>query len=145
MTRWSFQFAIYFLNSRYQQVLDIQKAITVQFRIGHIWRCLYLCTPIFMKWDSWVNVTLIITLIYLRQCRQVKVLDLLIYLKASIQLWSITFRQEEGLWRGSIDLDYLQKLNRRYESWIETYNTSKLLIVDVDKLNFIQNKEDLGS
>lgn len=43
-----------------------------------------------------------------------------------------------------LSLDYLQKLNRRYESWIETYNTGKLLIVDVDKLNFIQNKEDLG-
>ena len=75
---------------------------------------------------------------------QVKPPDLLIYLKASIPTLVDHIQTRGRDYEGSMSLDYLQKLNRRYESWIETYNTGKLLIVDVDKLNFIQNKEDLG-
>ena len=44
----------------------------------------------------------------------------------------------------SIRLDYLKRLNERYEAWISTYDHGKLLIVDVDNNNFSENAEDLG-
>jgi deoxyadenosine/deoxycytidine kinase len=43
----------------------------------------------------------------------------------------------------NIRLDYLQRLNERYEAWIESYKIGKLLIVDVDNLNFPEKPEDL--
>jgi len=45
----------------------------------------------------------------------------------------------------SIRLDYLKRLNERYEAWISTYDKGKLLIIDVDNNNFPEDKEDLGS
>ncbi|MFA5781426.1 MAG: deoxynucleoside kinase, partial [Bacteroidales bacterium] len=47
-------------------------------------------------------------------------------------------------YENSIRLDYLKRLNERYEAWISTYSTGKLLIVDVDDINFSENPEDLG-
>ena len=41
-------------------------------------------------------------------------------------------------------MDYLTRLNERYEAWISTYDDGKLLVVDVDENNFHENKEDLG-
>ena len=45
----------------------------------------------------------------------------------------------------SIRLDYLRRLNERYEAWIDTYQEGKLLIIEVDNLNFADKAEDLGS
>jgi deoxyadenosine/deoxycytidine kinase len=48
-------------------------------------------------------------------------------------------------YESSIRLDYLKGLNALYEKWIENYSDGKLLIVDVDKLNFEENPEDFGT
>ena len=48
-------------------------------------------------------------------------------------------------YENSISIDYLSRLNERYEAWIHTYNKGKLLIIDVDKINFVDNPEDLGN
>jgi deoxyadenosine/deoxycytidine kinase len=47
-------------------------------------------------------------------------------------------------YENSISIDYLSRLNERYEAWIETYDKGKLLIIDVDNLDFVKNKEDLN-
>jgi deoxyadenosine/deoxycytidine kinase len=39
----------------------------------------------------------------------------------------------------------LSRLNERYEGWIQTYDKGKLLIIDVDNINFVDNPEDLGN
>ena len=44
----------------------------------------------------------------------------------------------------SIRLDYLKRLNERYEAWISTYDRGKLLVIDIDNNSFNENKEDLG-
>ena len=44
----------------------------------------------------------------------------------------------------SIRLDYLKRLNERYEAWISTYDKGKLLIIDIDNNRFPENQEDLG-
>jgi deoxyadenosine/deoxycytidine kinase len=47
-------------------------------------------------------------------------------------------------YENTISIDYLNRLNERYEAWIQTYNKGKLLIIDVDNINFVDNPEDLG-
>ena len=44
-----------------------------------------------------------------------------------------------------MSIDYLNKLNERYEEWIKGYDKGKLLIIDVDPINFVDNPEDLGT
>ena len=46
---------------------------------------------------------------------------------------------------GKLRLDYLKRLNERYEAWVSTYDKGKLLIIDIDDINFKDNKEDLGN
>jgi deoxyadenosine/deoxycytidine kinase len=44
-----------------------------------------------------------------------------------------------------IRLDYLKRLNERYEAWISTYDKGKVLIISVDELDYERNEEHLGS
>ena len=70
--------------------------------------------------------------------------DLLIYLRSSIANLVNQIQKRGREYESSISIDYLSKLNERYEDWIGSYNKGKLLIVDVDKVDFVQNQEDLG-
>ena len=45
----------------------------------------------------------------------------------------------------SISIEYLSRLNERYEAWIQSYDKSNLLIIDVDDIDFVENKEDFKS
>jgi deoxyadenosine/deoxycytidine kinase len=70
--------------------------------------------------------------------------DLLIYLRASIPTLVNQIQKRGRDYENSIRLDYLKRLNERYEEWINSYNLGKLLIIDVDTNNFSENQEDLG-
>ena len=69
--------------------------------------------------------------------------DLLIYLRASVPTLVAQIQKRPRI-RGGHRLDYLNRLNERYEAWISTYNKGELLIIDVDNNNFHEDKEDLG-
>ena len=71
--------------------------------------------------------------------------DLLIYLRSSIPNLVNQIHKRGRDYENSISIDYLSRLNERYEAWIHGYNKGKLLIVDVDNLDFVDNPEDLGS
>jgi deoxyadenosine/deoxycytidine kinase len=43
-----------------------------------------------------------------------------------------------------MSLDYLKRLNERYEEWIKGYSEGKLLIIDINNLDFKNSNEDLG-
>jgi deoxyadenosine/deoxycytidine kinase len=70
--------------------------------------------------------------------------DLLIYLRASVPTLVNQIQKRGRDYENSIRLDYLKRLNERYEAWISTYNHGKLLIIEVDNLNFAESNEDLG-
>ena len=70
--------------------------------------------------------------------------DLLIYLRANISTLVEQIHKRGREYENSISIDYLSRLNERYEAWISTYNKGKLLIVDVDDLDFVENQKDLG-
>jgi deoxyadenosine/deoxycytidine kinase len=70
--------------------------------------------------------------------------DLLIYLRASVPTLVRNIQKRGRDYENSIRIDYLKRLNDRYENWINGYEAGKLLIIDVDNNNFPENPEDLG-
>jgi deoxyadenosine/deoxycytidine kinase len=71
--------------------------------------------------------------------------DVLIYLRSSIPNLVSQIHKRGRDYENTISIDYLSRLNERYEAWIHGYDKGKLLIIDVDNLDFVDNPEDLGS
>ena len=74
----------------------------------------------------------------------IKAPDLIIYLRASVPTLVKQIQKRGRDYENSIRLDYLKRLNERYEAWSTSYEKGKILVVDVDDINFSENKEDLG-
>ena len=70
--------------------------------------------------------------------------DLMIYLRSSIPNLVNNIHRRGREYENSISIDYLSRLNERYEAWIHNYDKGKLLIIDVDDINFVDEPEDLG-
>ena len=74
----------------------------------------------------------------------IKAPELLIYLRSSIPNLVNKIHKRGREYENSISIEYLSRLNERYEAWVSTYDKGKLLVIDVDNLDFVHNKEDLG-
>ena len=70
--------------------------------------------------------------------------NLLIYLRSSVSNLVEQIQKRGRDYENSIRIDYLSRLNERYEAWISSYDRGQLLIIDVDGMDFQHNKEDLG-
>ena len=71
--------------------------------------------------------------------------DLMIYLRASVPRLVENIQKRGRDYEEAIRLDYLNRLNERYEAWVSTYSHGKLLIIDVDSNHFNESKQDLGA
>ena len=145
MHRWSFNLQIYFLNSRYKQILDIRKGEKTVIQDRTIYEDAYIFAPnlhnmgLMSERDFNNYFDLFETM-----SNQVQGPDLLIYLNASIPTLVSHIHTRGRDYEGNMSLDYLKRLNQRYNDWIAEYKEGKLLIVDVDGLDFKNNPEDLG-
>jgi len=145
MHRWSFNLQIYFLNSRYQQLLDILKGKNTVIQDRTIYEDAYIFAPNLhdmgllstRDFDNYRS-------LFDTMSSQIQPPDLLIYLKASIPTLVNHIHQRGRDYEGSISIDYLKRLNQRYEDWIKDYDKGKLLIINSDEVDFIGNPEDLG-
>ena len=146
MQRWSFNLQVYFLNNRFSQVQEFRnnKKNVIQDRT--IYEDAYIFAPnlhamglmtsrdfesyfsLFKLMESFITPP-----------------DLLIYLRASIPVLVEQISNRGREYEESIRLDYLKRLNERYEAWISTYDQGNLLVIDVDNINFLENNEDLGN
>jgi deoxyadenosine/deoxycytidine kinase len=145
MKRWSFNLQIYFLNSRYQQVLDIHKGNKTVIQDRTIYEDAHIFAPNLhdmglMSVRDFENYFAL----FKNMSAQVSPPDLLIYLKASIPTLVEHIQARGRDYEGNISLDYLKRLNERYEQWIDTYKAGKLLIINCDVVDFIHNPSDLG-
>ncbi len=70
--------------------------------------------------------------------------DLLIYLRAQVPTLVKQIQQRGRDYENTIRIDYLERLNRLYEDWVDRYPHEKL-IIETDDLDFVNNNEDLGS
>ena len=145
MQRWSFNLQVYFLNSRFNQVLEIQKSGKTVIQDRTIYEDAEIFAPNLhamglMSTRDFKNYS---SLFHLMD-KLVKAPDLLIYLRASVPTLVNQIQKRGREYENSIRLDYLKQLNERYEAWIQQYNAGKLLIIDVDKIDFSTNPEDLS-
>ena len=145
MERWSFNLQIYFLNSRFLQLKNF-KASNKDFIQD---RTIYEDARIFapnlhamglMNQRDFNNYQSLFGLME----SMVEGPDMLIYLRSSIPNLVHKIHKRGREYENSISIEYLSRLNERYEAWISTYDKEKLLIVDVDQFDFVENKGDLG-
>jgi deoxyadenosine/deoxycytidine kinase len=144
MQRWSFNLQVYFLNSRFSQVLDIRKSGRDIIQDRTIYEDAYIFAPNLhsMGLMSTRDFENYFTLFQL-MVSLVEPPDLLIYLRGTVPTLVNQIQKRGREYENSIRLDYLKRLNERYEAWIETYNLGKLLIVEVDDFDF-NKPEDLS-
>ena len=145
MQRWSFNLQIYYLNSRFTQIQEIRKNDKTVIQDRTIYEDAFIFAPnlhsmglmttrdfeyyfsLFNLLESFISAT-----------------DLLIYLRASFTKLVQNIQKRGRDYEEIIRLDYLKRLNERYEAWISTYDRGKLLIIDVDENSYNENQEDLG-
>ncbi len=146
MERWSFNLQVYFLNSRFRQVLKIRESGKSIIQDRTIYEDARIFAPNLHAMGLMTNRDFknYASLFELME-RLVTPPDLLIYLRASIPTLVGQIHKRGRDYENSISIDYLSRLNERYEAWITKYTKGKLLIVDVDNLNFVDNPEDLGT
>ncbi|MGB3605811.1 MAG: deoxynucleoside kinase [Psychroserpens sp.] len=145
MERWSFNLQVYFLNSRFRQVSQIRKSGKDIIQDRTIYEDAHIFAPNLHAMGLMTN----------RDFENYRSLfdlmesfvegpDLLIYLRSSIQNLVAQIHKRGRDYENSISIDYLSRLNERYEAWIHGYDKGNLLIIDVDPLDFVANPEDLG-
>lgn len=145
MQRWSFNLQVYFLNNRFSQVQEFRKSKKHVIQDRTIYEDAYIFAPNLHSMGLMTSRDFesYFSLFKLMESF-IQPPDLLIYLRASIPVLVDQISSRGREYEESIRLDYLKRLNERYEAWISTYDQGKLLIVDVDDTNFINNSEDLG-
>ncbi|MBS1582045.1 MAG: deoxynucleoside kinase [Bacteroidetes bacterium] len=145
MQRWSFNLQIFFLNSRFEQLLEIRRSGRNVVQDRTIYEDAYIFAPnlhamglmttrdfenyfrLFQNMDSAITPP-----------------DLMIYLRASVPNLVRQIAERGREYETSISIDYLKRLHERYEAWISTYDKGKILIIDVDDNAFHTKPEDLG-
>jgi len=145
MERWSFNLQIYFLNSRFRQILNIREKNIDVIQDRTIYEDAYIFAPNLHAMGLMTN----------RDFENYRSLfelmesvtegpDLLIYLRSSIPNLVSQIHKRGREYENTISIDYLSRLNERYEAWIHGYDKGNLIILDVDNLDFVENQEDLG-
>ena len=146
MERWSFNLQVYFLNSRFRQLLEISESGKSIVQDRTIYEDAYIFAPNLHAMGLMTNrdYNNYISLFNLMES-VTKGPDLLIYLRSSVPNLVKQIQKRGRDYETSISIEYLSRLNERYEAWIHDYDKGNLLIIDVDNINFVEEKEDLGN
>ena len=144
MERWSFNLQIYFLNSRFRQVKEIHKKNKNVIQDRTIYEDANIFAPNLHAMGLMTNRDFenYKSLFELME-ENVDAPDLLIYLRSSIPNLVSQIHKRGREYENSISIEYLSRLNERYEAWIHNYNKGNLLIIDIDNLDFVESKNDL--
>lgn len=145
MERWSFNLQIYFLNSRYRQILQIKESGKDIIQDRTIYEDAHIFAPNLhamglMTNRDFQNYSSLFDLME----NLVDPPDLLIYLRSSIPNLVKQIHKRGRDYENTISIEYLSRLNERYEAWVHHYEKGNLLVIDVDQLDFVDNPEDLG-
>ena len=143
MERWSFNLQIYFLNSRFKQLVTIDSIKQNVIQDRTIYEDAFIFAPnlnamgLMTQRDYDNYLALFDTMLNL-----VKPPDLLVYLQSSIPSLVNKIHKRGRDYEKTISIEYLSRLNERYEAWISNYTSGKLLKINVDDLDFVENKSD---
>jgi deoxyadenosine/deoxycytidine kinase len=142
MPRWSFNLQVYFLNSRFRTIIEIQKGeeVVIQDRTIHEDAMIFapnLHSMGLLSTRDFENYTKL----YETISSLIRPPDLLIYLKATVPTLVNQIQKRGREYEDNLRLDYLRRLNEYYEKWITNYKEGRLLVVDVDQINFAEDEE----
>ena len=145
MQRWSFNLQIFFLNSRYEQLIEIRKSGRNVIQDRTIYEDAFIFAPNLhamglMTTRDFENYFRL----FQNMDNAITPPDLLIYLQAPVDKLVKQIAERGRDYENSISIDYLMRLNERYEAWIQTYDKGKLLVIDVEDNRFHTDQEDLG-
>ena len=143
MERWSFNLQIYFLKSRFEQLLKIKNNDGSIVQDRTIYEDAYIFAPNLksmglMNPRDFKNYQELFELME----SQIQGPNLLIYLRSNIPNLVNKIHKRGRDYENSISIEYLSRLNERYEAWTSNYNKGKLITIDVDELDFVENKKD---
>ena len=143
MERWSFNLQIYFLKSRFQQLLKIKESKKPIIQDRTIYEDAHIFAPNLkamglMNQRDFKNYQELFELLE----SLIKGPDLLVYIRSSIPNLVNKIHKRGRDYENSISIDYLSRLNERYEAWISTYDKGEILVIDVDDLDFVEKKDD---
>lgn len=145
MTRWAFNLQVYFLNTRFRQISDIQSNNVTTIQDRTIYEDAYIFAANLHKsghiserdYASYLD-------IFNSMIGFIDPPDLLIYLKADIPKLVAQIQKRGRPYEDAMRIDYLKNLNKHYERWIEGYSESRLLVIDINNLDFVANIEDFA-
>lgn len=145
MQRWSFNLQIYFLKTRFGKMMELRKSGKDVIQDRTIYEDAYIFAPNLHSmglmttrdFESYFSLFGVMN-------KFIEAPDLLIYLRATVPTLVNQIQKRGRDYEESIRIDYLKRLNERYEAWISEYEAGKLLVIDVDENNFSENMEDLG-
>ena len=145
MPRWSFHLQVYFLNSRFNQLRNIRESDKTIIQDRTIYEDAYIFAQNlyesgFMTERDYQNYRNL----FESMIRHVSPPDLMIYLKGDIPKLVKQIQKRGRDYEEAIRLDYLKNLNKHYEDWIAGYKEGKLLIIDVNNIDFVKNIEDFS-
>ena len=145
MSKWSFALQMYFLGSRFRQVKEIRESGKNIIQDRTIYEDAHIFAENLNEMNllsdrDYSNYTALFNLMK----SFVSAPDLLIYLKADISPPPKQIAKRGREYEAGISIDYLMRLNKKYEAWINSYKEGKLLIIDVNDLDFVEREEDFG-
>ena len=145
MKRWSFHLQVYFLNSRFNQIKKIQESTISTIQDRTIYEDAYIFAANLYKSNllserDYANYKSLFD----SMIAHVKAPDLLIYLKADIPKLVGQIEKRGRTYETAMRIDYLKNLNSHYEEWIAGYKEGKLLIIDVNNLDFVESASDFS-
>lgn len=145
MTKWAFPLQIFFLNSRFNHILDIHGEDGTIIQDRTIYEDAYIFAKNLKEsgylserdYDTYFD-------LFQSMSKMIEPPDLLIYLRAGIPKLTEQIARRGRGYENTISIKYLEDLNRHYEEWIGDYSEGKLLVVDVNDLDYVNRPEDLG-
>lgn len=144
--RWSFCLEVYFLKERFKDLLAIAQTQDTVIQDRSIFEGVHVFVANNKRMghldDRDYNTYMEL---FEQMLTQVKYPDLMIYLRASIPHLIANIQKRGRDYEQRIQLDYLQGLNDLYEDFIYNKYKGRVLTVEVDELDFLNNKRDFAS
>ena len=143
--RWSFNLEVYFLKERFRDLIAIQQSDHTIIQDRTIFEGVY----VFMEnnrdmgnltqrdYDTFME-------LFTQMLELVRLPDLLIYLRASVPHLVGNIQKRGREYEQTIQLEYLQNLNRRYERFITEHYKGRVMIIDKDPIDFEHQPQDFA-
>ncbi len=143
--RWSFNLEVYFLKERFRDLLDIQQAGHTIVQDRTIFEGVY----VFMEnnrdmgnlsdrdYNTYME-------LFEQMLQMVSLPDLMIYLRASVPHLVGNIQKRGREYEQTMQLEYLENLNRRYDDFIYQRYKGRVMTIDKDSLDFEHNKKDFA-